>query len=73
MLQQLARVVREARLAAGLRQLDVATTAKVSHETISRLERAEGWPLEADRIISAYEQECGLEAGELWKRAAERL
>jgi predicted transcriptional regulator len=73
MLQQLARVAREARLAAGLRQLDIATAAGVSHETISHLERADGWPLDPDRIIGAYEQECDLQQGELWKRAAARL
>lgn len=70
MLQALARVAREARLAAALRQLDIATAAGVSHETVSRLERAEGWPLEADRLIDAYEGECGLRRGELWLRAA---
>jgi hypothetical protein len=73
MLQQLARVAREARLAAGLRQLDVATAAGVSHETISHLERAEGWPLDPDRIVRAYETECGLDPGTLWKLAAEKL
>jgi DNA-binding XRE family transcriptional regulator len=73
MLQQLARVAREARLAAGLRQLDIATAAGVSHETISHLERADGWPLDPDRIIDAYEDELDLERGELWKRAAARL
>lgn len=73
MLQQLARVAREARLAAGLRQLDVATAAGVSHETISHLERADGWPLDPDKIVDAYEQECGLSDGELWKRASALL
>jgi transcriptional regulator with XRE-family HTH domain len=73
MLQQLARVAREARLAAGLRQLDIATAAGVSHETISHLERADGWPLDPDKIVGAYEDECDLQPGELWKRAAARL
>lgn len=73
MLLQLARVAREARLAADLRQLDIATAAGVSHETISRLERVQSWPKDPDRIVSAYETECGLSEGELWKRAAGRL
>lgn len=73
MLQALARVAREARLAAGLRQLDIATAAGVSHEMISRLERAQSWPKDPDKIVAAYEQECGLSGGELWKRAAGRL
>lgn len=73
MLDALAAVAREARTAAGLTQLDIATAAKVDHTTISRLERAKSWPLEADRIVSCYEKECGLSEGELWKRAAGRL
>jgi transcriptional regulator with XRE-family HTH domain len=73
MLLVLARVAREARLAEGLRQLDVATAAGVSHETISRLERGQSWPKDPDRIVTAYETECKLEQGELWKRAAARL
>ncbi len=73
MLKALAEVVREARVAAERTQLDIATAAKVSHGTISRLERASSWPLDPDRIIRAYAVECGLEPGELWKRAAARL
>jgi transcriptional regulator with XRE-family HTH domain len=73
MLIALGRVVREARLAAGLTQLDVATAAKTSHGSISRLERAASWPEDPDRIVSAYERECKLAEGELWKRAAQRL
>lgn len=73
MLVALAAVARDARVAADLTQLDIATTAGVSHATISRFERAEGWPLEVDRVISAYEKELGLPTGELWKRAAGRL
>lgn len=73
MLQALARVAREARLAAGLRQLDIATAAGVSHETVSRLERAQSWPKDPDRLVAAYETELGLEPGTLWKLAAEKL
>lgn len=73
MLDSLAAVARDARVAADLTQLDIATAAKVGHATISRFERAGGWPMEADRIISAYERECGLVEGEIRKRAAARL
>jgi transcriptional regulator with XRE-family HTH domain len=72
-LLHLAGVAREARLAADLRQLDIATAADVSHEMISRLERAQSWPKNPDRIIGAYEKECGLPEGELWRRAVGRL
>jgi ribosome-binding protein aMBF1 (putative translation factor) len=73
MLKALAEVVREAREAADLTQLDIATAAKVSHGTISRLERARSWPLDPDRIVSAYEQECRLTAGDLWRQAVAKL
>lgn len=73
MLDALAAVAREARVAADRTQLDIAVTAGVSHATISRFERAAGWPLNPDAVITAYEQEIGLESGALWKRAAERL
>ena len=56
-----------------MRQIDIATVAGVSHETISRLERAKSWPLDPDRIVEAYESECGLEQGELWRRAAAKI
>jgi ribosome-binding protein aMBF1 (putative translation factor) len=73
MLDALAGVAREARVSAGLTQLDIATSAGTSHATISRLERAESWPLNPEPVISAYEAECGLDRGALWKRAAEAL
>jgi transcriptional regulator with XRE-family HTH domain len=73
MLKALAEVVREARVAAELTQLDIATAANVSHGTISRLERAKSWPLNPDRIIAAYEQECRLDPGDLWRRAVAKL
>jgi transcriptional regulator with XRE-family HTH domain len=73
MLDALAAVVREARLVGERTQLDIATAAKVSHATISRLERAQSWPLDPDRIVGAYEDECRLRRGELWRRAVARL
>jgi len=72
-LDALASVARDARVAADLTQLDIATAAKVSHATISRFERAEGWPQDVGAIIDAYETECGLRPGTLWKLAAEKL
>jgi predicted transcriptional regulator len=73
MLEALAAVVREARVSADLTQLDIATAADVSHGTISRLERAKSWPLDPGRIVTAYETECGLAPGDLWRRAVARL
>lgn len=73
MLAQLASVALDARRAAGRTQLDIATTAGVSHTTISRFERAQSWPLDPDRIVEAYADECGVDAAELWRAAAARL
>lgn len=73
MLDALAAVAREARIAAERTQLDIATAAGTDHTVISRFEGARNWPLNPDAIVSAYESECGLEPGVLWKLAAERL
>jgi len=69
MLQALGRVAREARLAKGLRQIDIATAAGVSHGAISRVERGVSWPKDPDLIVAAYERECGLIEDEIWRRA----
>jgi transcriptional regulator with XRE-family HTH domain len=69
MLDRLGRVAREARLAAGRTQLDIATAAGVSHAVISRLEGGKRWPEDPDRVIDGYAQECGVGADELWRRA----
>lgn len=73
MLRELARVVREARLAAGRTQIEIATAAGVSHAVISRLETAVRWPQEPDAVVASYERECGLRPGTLWRRAAREV
>lgn len=70
MLQQLGRVAREAREDAGLRQIDIATAAGVVHAVISNLERGFRYPERLDEVVDAYEKECGLPVGEIWRRAA---
>jgi hypothetical protein len=69
MLQALGRVAREARLAAGVTQIDVATRAGTNHATISRFEGGQRWPLDPDCVVDAYEHECGLADDEIWRRA----
>jgi transcriptional regulator with XRE-family HTH domain len=73
MLEQLGRVALEARTAAELRQIDIATAASVSHAVISNLERGFRYPQRLDDVVAAYEKECGLEVGELWRRAVALL
>lgn len=73
MLEQLGRVAREAREEAGLKQLDIATAAGVSHVVISNLERGARYPERLDEVVGAYEEECGLRRGDLWRTAAATL
>lgn len=73
MLSALAGSARRLREAAGLRQIDIATAAGVSHATISNFERAKSWPQDVDRIVNAYCDECGVKVHDLWKRAADAL
>lgn len=70
MLERLGRVAREAREEAGLDQIVIATAVGVTQPVISNFERGLRWPrVGADVVIDAYESECGLKAGELWRRA----
>jgi transcriptional regulator with XRE-family HTH domain len=69
MLIPLGRVAREARLEAERTQLDIAVRAGTNHATISRFELGRSWPLDPDRVVAAYERECGLKTDELWRRA----
>lgn len=74
MFASLRRVAREAREAAGKEQADIAAAAGVTTVTISRFETGtRRSPDKLERIIAAYERECGLSGGELWRRAVDRL
>jgi transcriptional regulator with XRE-family HTH domain len=72
MLDFLAATAREARRQAGLRQIDIATTAGVAHTIISAFELAEHWPQRIDEIIAAYAQELGCDPTDLWGAAVQR-
>lgn len=71
MLQHLGEAARRARETAGLRQIDIATTARVGHVTVSRFERGEAWPHRPDELVDAYAEELGVEAIDLWVAALE--
>lgn len=73
MLRPLAEAAKGARLAAGRKQIEIAVAAGVSHSVISRFERAKGWPLNPDRIVEAYAEECGVEPLAIWRDAVDRL
>ena len=69
MLHHLGSTARRARLNAGLRQIDIATTAGVAHTSISRFELADSWPMDPDRIIAAYAEEAGIDPRTIWREA----
>lgn len=71
-LDHLGQACRAARQHAGLRQIDIATVAGVSHVTISMFERALLWPDRLEEIVAAYAQETGREPVDLWAEAVER-
>lgn len=69
MLDHLAATARDARQHAGLRQIDIATTAGVGHVTVSRFERGETWTEDPDGLVQAYATELGVDPRVLWGRA----
>lgn len=68
---RLGEVCRQARLAAGVRAIEVAMTAGVSEPTLSKFESGYrgAWRMKTDDIVEAYERECGLTDGSLWRLA----
>lgn len=69
--ERLARECFAARDATNVKALDIAQRAGVSQATISRFEVKGLWPSgkNVERIVAAYEDCCGLERDELWRRA----
>lgn len=72
MAARLGRAAKEARLAADLTLLDVATVAGVGQTTVHRFENEGRFRLETDEIVAAYAQLLELDPSELWRRALER-
>jgi transcriptional regulator with XRE-family HTH domain len=72
MLHHLGLTCREAREAAGLRQIEIAVSAGTSHATISRLETGRAWPMHPDVVVAAYAAEAGTEPLALWAEAVQR-
>lgn len=48
--------------------LEVAQAAGMSEAQISQFERGRSWPRRVDDVVEAYEHECGLEDGAIWRR-----
>lgn len=73
MLDQLGRTARQVREEAGVTQMTVATAAMVHEAVISNLERGVRYPERLDPVVEAYEDECSLKRGDLWRRAAAEI
>lgn len=69
LLVALARICREARVAAGRKQVHIAARLDVDQSTVARFERAGGWPQNIGSIVTAYAEELDLDQWELWQRA----
>jgi transcriptional regulator with XRE-family HTH domain len=73
MAERLGATCRDARQAAGLSLLDIATRADVSQTTIHYFE-TDGtyWSPKTDVIVNAYARETGRRARDLWQEALDR-
>jgi transcriptional regulator with XRE-family HTH domain len=73
MLQELGRVARETREAAGVRQIEIASAAGVTEPVISNLERGIRFPEKLEKVVDGYEDRCRLKRGDLWRAAAAQI
>lgn len=73
LLAHLGAAARTAREHAGLRQIDIATAADLSHTTVSSFETARAWPIDPERLIDIYARECGVRASDLWRAAIDAM
>lgn len=69
MATRLGQTCRRARRAAGVRQIDIASAAGVSHTTISHFEQGRWWHRQTDEIVNAYAELCATTPEALWRAA----
>lgn len=68
----LARVARETRLKAGLRQEDVGAARGRKQDIVSKFEQGNTWPRNPEVVIDAYARATGRPAQEIWSEAIRR-
>lgn len=68
-LVHLGRTCLAARISAGIKQIDIASTAGVSEGAVSRFETGRNTPRDLDRLVAAYAEECEAAPYELWLAA----
>lgn len=70
MLVYLARVCRQARERAGLKQADITAAAGLrTDSTLSNFENAKAWPEQLEAIVAAYAEQTGTTPRALWRAA----
>jgi transcriptional regulator with XRE-family HTH domain len=70
MLRHLAQAAKDARVKAGVHQVEVAAQLRVRESTIARFEKGEAWPSNADATIEAYAEVIEtVSARDLWAEA----
>lgn len=68
-LRRLGEACRDARNEARVLLLDISLRADISQGQLSKFERGLATPERLVAVVEAYEAECGLPDGELWRRA----
>jgi transcriptional regulator with XRE-family HTH domain len=56
-------------MSTGVRQIDIATIAGVTHSAVSRFENGQSWPRNPDAMIAAYAVETSTWPIDLWTKA----
>jgi len=72
MIYWLAQVAGEAREEADIKHVRIAAALNVDQSTISRFEKGEAWPRDADAVIQAYAEELEIDPRVLWRKGLER-
>lgn len=69
MLYWLARAAKDAREAAGRKQVHVGAEVNRDQSAIYRFEQANAWPRNPDLILAGYAQDLDISPLDLWQRA----
>lgn len=69
MLYWLAQAAKQAREAAGRKQVHVAASANKDQSSIYRFEAAQGWSRDTDLILAAYADDLDIDPLDIWETA----
>lgn len=72
MLGYLGAVARDARVARGRHQVQIAAEIGVDQGTVRRFEQGKHWPRDPDAMVAAYARDLEIDARDIWGAAVER-